>query len=89
MYLRSLILTYQKNDIVEVQITKIVKYGAFCKCVEDPKTSGLIHISEISADEFVTDIHKYLQEGDILELMVLKHLPAKNQLSLSLKAIRN
>ncbi|WP_338992444.1 S1 RNA-binding domain-containing protein [Spiroplasma endosymbiont of Seladonia tumulorum] len=47
---------YKKGNKVNVKITNITPYGAFCRA---EKAGGLIHISEIS-DYFVRDIRGFL-----------------------------
>ncbi|WP_400249346.1 S1 RNA-binding domain-containing protein [Spiroplasma sp. ald] len=46
---------YKKENKVNVKITNITPYGAFCRA---EKADGLIHISEIS-DYFVRDIRDF------------------------------
>ncbi len=75
---------YKKGDIVEVRITNIKPYGAFC---EIGNINGLIHISEFS-DFFVNSVEDFVQIGDIVEVEVLDYYPQKSQLKLSYKNIR-
>lgn len=77
---------YQLGQIIEAEVTGIQAYGAFVQV--DTKTSGLIHISEIS-DGFVKDIHNFVKVGDIIKLKVLEINPEENHLRLSLKALHN
>ena len=53
-------MSYQIGQIVEGKVTGIQSYGAFVSL--DPKTSGLIHISEIS-DGFVRDVGLFVHVG--------------------------
>ena len=51
------------NDIIEVTVTGIQKYGAFV--LINDKYDGLIHISEISSG-YVKNINDYINSGDII-----------------------
>lgn len=78
-------MKYQIGDIVQGVVTGIQPYGAFVLLPDH--TTGLIHISEISAD-FVKDIHYFVSVGETLELKVIDVDPENGQLRLSLKALR-
>ena len=55
------------NDIIEVVVTGIQKYGAFV--LINDKYDGLIHISKVSKS-FVKDINDFLHVGDIIKCYV-------------------
>ena len=76
---------YKSGDIVEVTITNITPYGAFCKI--DEVNNGLIHISEFS-DFFVKNIEDYISIGDHTEVEILEYDEIKKQAKLSFKSIR-
>lgn len=78
-------MQYQPGQIVTGRITGIQPYGAFVKI--DDKTSGLIHISEISED-FVRDVHYFVRVGEDVRLKIVDVDPHSGQLRLSLKAMR-
>ncbi len=78
-------MTYQTGQVVEGKITGIQPYGAFVAL--DKKTSGLIHISEIS-DGFVRDIENYVRVGDTVKVKIIDFDPKMNQARLSLKALQ-
>ena len=68
------------NDIIEVTVTGIQKYGAFV--LINNKYDGLIHISEISSG-YVKNINDYVNINDtILTLYTNKDVPLfdKNKL---------
>ncbi|ATZ16527.1 general stress protein 13 [Entomoplasma freundtii] len=77
-----------ENQIVKAKITDIVGYGAFCTIQYNEKTyKGLIHISEI-AEEFVRNIHDYVNSGDEIDALVIDVNEDKQQLKLSLKRLK-
>ena len=75
---------YKAGSIVKGQVTGIEKYGAFVNI--DCNYSGLIHISEVSND-FVSDIHNFLEIGEIVYCQILEVNEEDGQLKLSIKNI--
>ena len=75
---------YQVGQIVEGVITGIQPYGAFVAL--DNKTTGLIHISEIS-DGFVKDVARYVKVNDRIKVKIIDFDEKNNQERLSLKAV--
>jgi len=73
---------YKTGSIVKGQVTGIEKYGAFVNI--DSNYSGLIHISEVSND-FVSDIHNFLEIGEIVYCQILDVNEEEGQLKLSIK----
>ena len=69
------------GDIVEGEVTNVTKFGAFVRIREG--LEGLVHISEI-ANEFVTDISKFVNVGDKVQVKILA-MNEKNKLELSVK----
>ncbi|WP_338964973.1 S1 RNA-binding domain-containing protein [Spiroplasma endosymbiont of Sarcophaga carnaria] len=72
---------YEKGNKINVKITNITTYGAFCRA---EKADGLIHISEIS-DYFVRDIKDFFDVGDEIEVEVLDFDSVRKHLKLSYK----
>ena len=72
------------NDIVEVTITGIQKYGAFVSI--DDKYDGLIHISEISSG-YVKNINDYIKIKDKIYAQVVDIDKENNKFKLSIKNI--
>ena len=71
------------GTIVEGKVTRITNFGAF---VDIPGgKSGMIHISEISAD-FVKDIKDYLKIGQVVRAKVI-NVNEKNEIALSIKKL--
>lgn len=67
---------------VEVEIARIVDFGAFAKIVEG--VEGLIHISELSEDR-VEDARRVVRPGQTVEALVLGVDKSSRRISLSLK----
>ena len=74
-----------KNDIIQVTVTGVQKYGAFVN-TKDGKYDGLIHISEISYG-FVKNVNDYLKVGDNIYAEVVDVDENDNHLKLSIKDI--
>ena len=56
------------GNIIEGEVFKITRFGAFVKLSNDKK--GLIHISQIS-DEYVQDISKHLNINDKVKARIV------------------
>lgn len=72
------------GSILEGKVTTITKFGAFVALPGGK--SGLVHISEI-ANQFVNDVHDFLQEGQEVKVKVLSTEGGKINLSIK-KACR-
>lgn len=75
---------YKTGSIVKGQVTGIEKYGAFVNF--ESGYTGLIHISEISND-FVSDIHNFLEIGEMIYVQILDIDEKECHLNLSIKNI--
>lgn len=78
--------TYAIGQLVQGTITKLTKFGAFARLVENPEIEGLVHISEL-APHRVSHPKDVVQEGDVLTLRVVKIDPEQRRLGLSLKKV--
>ncbi|NQY73386.1 MAG: S1 RNA-binding domain-containing protein [Candidatus Margulisbacteria bacterium] len=56
------------GDIVEGDVSNITSFGAFVKLQNGEE--GLVHISEV-ANEYVTDITKYVSVGDRVKVKIM------------------
>ena len=74
-----------KNDIIQVKITGIQKYGAFAS-LSDDDYKGLIHISEISYG-YVKDVHDFVSVGDNIYAEVIQVDDYDKKIKLSIKDI--
>ena len=72
------------NDIVEVVVTGIQKYGVFV--IINNKYDGLIHISEISSG-YVKNINDYVKIKDKIYAQVVGIDEENNKFKLSIKNI--
>ena len=57
------------GEIVEGEVEGIADFGAFVKIKYTNKT-GLVHISNISEDEYVKDVNDYLNVGDKVRVKI-------------------
>ena len=73
-------MAIETGAILEGKIINITNFGAF---VEVEGKTGLVHISEV-ADTYVKDIRDFLQEGETIQVKVLK-VEADGKMSLSVK----
>jgi small subunit ribosomal protein S1 len=76
--------SYKVGQLVEGEITRLVKFGAFAKL--DEHVEGLIHISELS-EERIEHPKEVVQEGDKVNLRVIKIEPDKRRIGLSLRKV--
>jgi len=63
----------------------VKKVGAFVKL--DDEINGLIHISEISADEEIKDVSKALKMGEKVEAKIISIDADEHRVGLSIKAL--
>jgi small subunit ribosomal protein S1 len=79
---------FKEGQLVEGQITKLTKFGAFAslKGMEAYEIEGLIHISELS-DRRVEHPREVLQEGQVVSLRVIKLDQQRRRIGLSLKRV--
>lgn len=71
------------GEVYEGKVASIMNYGAFVDLA--PGVAGLLHVSEM-ADEFVKDVRKYVNEGDIIKVKVVG-VDSQGKIKLSLKGI--
>ena len=68
---------------IEGKVTGITKFGAFVELPE--KKVGLVHISQV-ADNYVTDITKHINLGDMIKVRVLG-ITKEGKYDLSIKQV--
>ena len=71
------------GDIIDAEISSIVKYGAFARLPEG--IEGLIHISSMNFPEGCEYIDEFLYEGQPVKACVLDMDPVKHRLGLKLE----
>src|SRR6185436_6873579 len=77
---------YEIGQLVQGTITKLTKFGAFARLVDNPEIEGLIHISEL-ANHRVIHPKEVVNEGESLALRVVKIDPEQRRMGLSLKRV--
>lgn len=77
---------FQPDQLVQGIVTKMTKFGAFARLVEQPEIEGLIHISEL-AEHRVKHPREVVQEGEVLTLRILRIDPESRRLGLSLRQV--
>ena len=75
---------YKEGQLIEAEITRLVKFGAFAKI--DDNLEGLIHISEIS-EKRIEHPKEVIKEGDILTLRIIKIDVGNHKIGLSLRRV--
>lgn len=76
---------YEVGATVDGEVSRITPFGAFVKLDDD--INGLIHVSEISADEEITDPSEALKPGDKVKAKVIAIDPDDHRVGLSIKAL--
>lgn len=75
-----------EGTILDGQVTKISKFGAFISLPGDKL--GLVHISEIS-DNYIQNIEDFLNVGKTVKVKVLRVNTRDNKIDLSIKQVVN
>jgi len=75
---------YEVGQLLEGTITRLTKFGAFARIVDD--LEGLIHISEIS-ERRIDHPKEVLKEGDTVTLRVIKIEPENHRIGLSIRRV--
>lgn len=70
---------YPEGSVVKGKVVRIVSFGAFVEI--EPGIDGLVHISQINRTR-TNDVHDVLNEGDEVEVKVLKYDGDKINLSI-------
>ena len=78
-------MAIEVGSIVEGVVTGITNFGAFVELPE--KKVGLVHISEV-ADEYVRDVHDFLEENQKIKVKVLS-IDERGKIGLSIKALED
>lgn len=84
----TVVAEYQIGQLLEVDITKITKYGAFARINEDYGIEGLIHISEISEDH-IDHPGEVLSVGDKVAVRIIRIDSDQHQIGLSMKQVNS
>lgn len=77
--------TIQVGSRIKGTISSIKDYGLFIEIY--PGVEGLVHISEVSWTDRITDLHKHYKVGDELEALVVSLDKENRRMSLSIKQL--
>lgn len=78
---------YQVGDLVDASVTKLTEFGAFARLDdEEGSIEGLIHVSELTS-KTVNHPREIVNEGDKVQLKILKIEPERRRLGLSLRQV--
>jgi small subunit ribosomal protein S1 len=75
---------YTVGQVLTAQITRLAAFGAFAKM--DDVIEGLIHISEM-ADYRINHPKEIVQEGDVVQVRVIRIDPQHRRIGLSLRQV--
>jgi len=73
------------GSVIKGTVSSIADYGLFVTVAKG--VEGLIHISEISWTERITDLHKHFRVGDVIEALVVSLDTENRRMSLSIKQL--
>lgn len=73
------------GSVIKGTISSIADYGLFVAVAKG--VEGLVHISEVSWTERITDLHKYYRVGDTIEALVVSLDTDNRRMSLSVKQL--
>ncbi len=78
----------RRGQLVRGRVTKLTKFGAFARLVDNQAVEGLIHISEL-ASERVSHPREVVKRGEELVLRIVKIDIKERRLGLSLKSVNS
>ena len=77
---------YTEGQEVEVEIVNLTSFGAFAALVDNPNIEGLIHISELSAED-VSRPQEVVKVGDLETVQIISLRPEERRIAFSLKRV--
>jgi small subunit ribosomal protein S1 len=77
---------YEVGQLVQGTVTKLTKFGAFARLVEDPEIEGLIHVSEL-AEHRVGHPREVVNESDIVTLRIVRIDAERRRVGLSMRRV--
>ncbi len=78
----------RRGQLVRGRVTKLTKFGAFARLVDNDAVEGLIHISELSSER-VSHPREVVKRGEELVLRIVKIDLKERRLGLSLKSVNS
>ncbi len=76
----------EARELVMATVKKVVPYGAFCSLDEYNDIEAFIHVSEV-APRWIKNVHEHVKEGQKIIVRVVRIIPEKNQVDLSIKRV--
>ena len=77
---------YRVGQLVEAEITRLTKFGAFARVDDDYQLEGLIHISELAEDR-VEQARDIVKPGDKITVRIIRLDSKQRQVGLSLRQV--
>ena len=77
---------YRVGQLVEAEITRLTKFGAFARVDDDYQLEGLIHISELAEDR-VEQARDIVKPGDKVTVRIIRLDSKQRQVGLSLRQV--
>lgn len=77
---------YRPGQLIDAEITRLTKFGAFARLDDDYQLEGLIHISELS-EERVEQARDVVKPGDKITVRIIRLDPKQRQVGLSLRQV--
>ncbi len=78
----------RRGQLVRGRVTKLTKFGAFARLIDNDAVEGLIHISELSGER-VSHPREVVKRGEELVLRIVKIDIKERRLGLSLKSVNS
>jgi len=78
--------TVKMGEKIEGIVSSITDYGLFVEVAKG--VEGLVHISEISWTDRITDLHKHYKAGQTIEALVVSLDKENRRMSLSIKQLK-
>lgn len=78
----------RRGQLVRGRVTKLTKFGAFARLIDNDAVEGLIHISELSGER-VSHPREVVKRGEELALRIVKIDIKERRLGLSLKSVNS
>ena len=78
---------YKINDVIEGEVTNIKKFGLFVKVYNG--VEGLVHISDITWNNYIKNPAEFAKKGDFLECKILEMNVPERRLTLGIKQVKD
>lgn len=78
---------YKVDDVVEGEVTNIKKFGLFVRVYNG--VEGLVHISDITWNNYIKNPTDFAKKGDFLECKILEMNVPERKLTLGIKQVKD